>query len=274
MAMETTGKELAKEVVQQLITSDEFQSLFKALIADTIDKKLSSLNSKIEDVRTELHEKIESINTDHEKVRAELLDVIKENKELKKKTDAMSKKLDTNINNTNVNYHGVHQIRQERLGNSLRLTGVPESPIERNKDTQQIIPEDTEKVVQDIALKAGITLQKEDLDSARRVPRPNHVRAETPRVIEVRFMRHNVRQKFLSSRRNLKGTGIGVHEVLTKLHQYIYDQAKDMVQNVEKAKTAWTWNGITTILVENNGKTYKHKVRAVEEIKRVAEKYS
>jgi hypothetical protein len=172
-------------------------------------------------------------------------------------------------------YNGMATLQQESLRNSLRITGVPEAPIKRDIETKKIIPEDIGKVILDIASKTGVTLQIEDLDSATRVPKPLHARhTATPRTIEVKFTRHIIRQKVLLSRKELKGTGVGIHEVLSKSNQIVYEQAKDMVKNVAKATKVWTWDGVTTILVEDEGKSIKYRVRDVEQIKQIAETHS
>jgi hypothetical protein len=273
MATET-NKNLAKQLVAELISSDEFHSLLKSLLSDTIDKKLSNLHSKMEEVKTEIYDKMGNMETEYEKIRGELHEVRVQNDELTKRNVKLSNKLDVAINNTNANFQGISSLQQDQCRNSLRLTGVPESPVKRDPETDKIIPEDTEKIVRDIALQSGITVSEEDLDWASRIPKPKNYNSATPRVIEVRFTRRSVRQKVLLSRTKLKGTGIGVHETITKVVQFVFDQAKDMVKNVRKAKTVWIWNGVPTILVEDDGKPYKYQVRSIDDIKRVAEKHS
>ena len=103
-----------------------------------------------------------------------------------------------------------------------------------------MIHENTEEVVRDfLKEKMGTNIKTEDLDSARRIPRPpkQHDTGK-PRAIVVKFMRNSDRQKVISKRRCLKGSGIGVHvhEVLTKASQYIYDQARDMARSAEEVK--------------------------------------
>ena len=90
-----------------------------------------------------------------------------------------------------------------------------------------MIHENTEEVVRDfLKEKMGTNIKTEDLDSARRIPRPPKQRdTGKPRAIDVKFMRNNDREKVISNRRCLKASGIGVHGVLTKASQYIYDQA-------------------------------------------------
>ena len=87
-------------------------------------------------------------------------------------------------------------------------------------------------------------------------------------------MRHSDRQKVISNRRCLKGSGIGVHEVLTKASQYIYDQARDMAKSAEEVQSVWTWNGVTHVLAEDKQKTYKYQVRSVHDVLEIAKKHS
>ena len=67
---------------------------------------------------------------------------------------------------------------------------------------------------------------------------------------------------------------LGVHEVLTKARQYIYDQARDMARPAEEVKCVWTWNGITHVLAEDREKTYKYQVRSVLDVLAIAKKHS
>ena len=87
-------------------------------------------------------------------------------------------------------------------------------------------------------------------------------------------MRNSTRQKVISNRRCLKGTGIEVHEVLTKVFQYIFDAARNMSKSVDNVKSVCTWNGITYVLAEDKDKIYQYKVRSSQDIQAVAKKHS
>jgi hypothetical protein len=274
-----TSKDLAKNVVSELIENDKFRCMFKSLISESLDEKLTSLNNKIDTIKTEYNCKMDEMRTEFdgklEEMRGELHETRVENETLAKKNEKLKDDLNITTNNAMYTYNGLATLQQETLRNSLRITGVPEAPIKRDPETKKIIPENTEQVTLDIALKTGVTLQMEDLDSATRIPKPMHARhTATPRPIEVKFTRRIIRQKVLSSRRQLKGTGVGVHEVLSKSNQIVYEQAKDMVKNVAKATKVWTWDGITTILVEDEGNSTKYRVRNLEQIKQIAETHS
>jgi hypothetical protein len=237
--MENT-KDVAKGVVAELIVSEQFRDMIKSLIAESLDEKLTTLNDKIDKVKNECENKIEAMkaecNEKIEEVKGELHEARVQNEALAKEHEKHKKDREITVNNSMINYQCIKNLKQDLLRNSLRVTGVPESPVQRDPVSNKIIPEDTEQIILDTLSKTGVTLCVEDIDSATRIP--NHKNTATPRTIDIRFTRHSTRQKVLSSRRNLKGTGVGVHESLTKWNQFIYDQAKDMVRNVDKAVTA------------------------------------
>lgn len=71
-----TSKELAKNVVEELIVSDQFRTLFKSLISESLDEKLTIINNKMDGIKTEFNNKVESMETDYnekiEKLKGEL----------------------------------------------------------------------------------------------------------------------------------------------------------------------------------------------------------
>ena len=77
-------------------------------------------------------------------------------------------------------------------------------------------------------------------------------------------MRNSNRQKVIANRRRLKGTGIGVHEVLTQASKYIFDATKDMAKSVSKVKSVWAWQGVTHVLVDDGQTTIRYRVHSVK----------
>ena len=273
------------------LTYDKFRVLFKELFAESMDENMTKINcklgelkdefnDKVEKVKHECDEKIEKMKVDHsekvEQINGELHDIKLANKELVKKNAGLQEEISKLRNDTTNNFRGILEIHQDGHRNSLKLTGVPESPMKRDPITQSMIHENTEEVVRVfLKEKMGTIIKTEDLDSARRIPRPPKQRdTGKPRAIVVKFMRNSDRQKVISNRRCLKGSGIGVHEVLTKASQYIYDQARDMARSAEEVKFVWTWNGITHVLAEDKEKTYRYQVRSVHDVLAIAKKHS
>ena len=87
-------------------------------------------------------------------------------------------------------------------------------------------------------------------------------------------MRNSNRQKVIANRRRLKGTGIGVHEVLTQASQYIYDATRDMAKSVSKVQSVWTWQGVTHVLVDDGDTAIKCRVHSLKDIQDIAKKYA
>ena len=176
------------------------------------------------------------------------------------------------------NFNGLIQVRQDRLRNYLRITGIPEKPGKRNPITDKMDPEDTEEVVCNFLKdNMDITVTVADLDSARRVRKTDKDRnSSKPRPIVCEFIRHSVRQKVITNRRKLKGTGIGIHEMLTEGNRYVYEATQDMAKsvNLEEVKKVWTWNGVTHILAEDDKKIYRYVVRSIQDINNVEKLHS
>jgi len=141
--------------------------------------------------------------------------------------------------------------------------------------TDKLVREDTQKVVQELLQdKMDVTISEADLDSVRRVPKSkNQQNTGAPRPILVTFVRNSLRQKVISKRRILKGTGIGVHDVLTKTNQFIYNETKKMAKDMNKIQSVWTWNGITIVLLEDKGNKIKYNVRTVKDIKVIQDRH-
>ena len=93
-----------------------------------------------------------------------------ENEELIKKNAGLHEELEQLRNESVNNFRDIVEIHQDANRNSLKITGVPESPVKRNPVTERMIPENTEEVVKNfLEVKMGISTEETDLDSARKV---------------------------------------------------------------------------------------------------------
>ena len=83
-------------------------------------------------------------------------------KNLQRKTQDSMKNLNNYVNN----FRGIVEIHQDANRNSLKITGIPESPVKRNPVTERIFPKNTEEVVKNFfEVKMGISIEETDLDS-------------------------------------------------------------------------------------------------------------
>ena len=280
MADSNEASSTAKQLIVAELTYDQFCALFKKLFSESMNELKQEINDKVQELKGECDNKIEAIRIKQderiEELKGELHEVRVENEELEKQNAGLQDELAHLRNETKNNFRGILEIHQDANRNSLKITGVPESPVKRNPVTQRMIPENTEEVVKNFMKdKMGISIEETDLDSAVRIKNSGKQQdSGAPQPIVVKFTRHSTRQKVISNRRCLKGTGIGVHEVLTKGFQYIYDQARTMAKTVDKVKSVWTWNGITYVLAEDEVNTYKYKIRSIQDINDVAKKHS
>lgn len=246
---------LPKQIVTELVRGTEFRSMLKGLMSEVMDEKLAKLNERIDRMEGDIH----TCHVEYEELK-------KTNAELLVSLNKLSQITAVNHNNTmDLEQKTVHR-------NSLRITGIPESEVQTDPETRKIIPEDTIKIVKDMVKdELEIDLTDEDLDSVHREKRRSDGK---PRSIIANFTRNTVRNKVLSARRKLKGTHKGVQEVLSFRTQFLLDQAKDMCEYDNKARTAWSWNGIVTILVDLGGeRTKRCTVTNVDDIRKIARKY-
>ena len=228
----TEAGSTSKPLVVADLTYDQFCVLFKKLFSESMNELKQEINDKVNELKGECDNKIEAMRTQQneriEEIKGELHKVRVENEKLIKKNAGLHEELEQLHNESVNNFRGIVEIHQDANRNSLKITGIPESPVKRNPVTGRIIPENTEEVVKNfLEVKMDISIEETDLDSARRIQKTGKQRdTGTPRPIVVNFMRNSTRQKVISNRRCLRGTGIGVHEVLTKGFQYIYDAAR------------------------------------------------
>ena len=110
----------------------------------------------------------------------------------------------------------VTEIEQYCIKNCLLISGVPETPIEHDEKGNRI-RENTDKIVIVIDLvkeKLNIDLKEEDIDCSER-KKKGLPAVGNPRSIMVKFTTRNTRNKIIREIKKLKGTHIGIQELLT-----------------------------------------------------------
>lgn len=96
-------------------------------------------------------------------------------------------------------------------------------------------------------------LKPEDIDRTHRTAKSNRDKGK-PRAIIAKFTSYNTRKSVIKERCRLKGTGIGIQELLTKQKQTLLDRAKKSVNEVPRFKASWTWDGNVVLLVDYDAK--------------------
>ena len=214
-----SSDELADKIVIKLARNSEF----RALLADLINP---------------LKKEINSLKTSVEKLEGEVF-------ELKQKNDGLQEENQLKDNKiANLEWHAAQdrlhhiELEQNNNKNSLLISGFPERKKDSDSDTST--PEDTNKVVLDMASeKLGIELTEEDIDHSYRSKNALPGRKlGTPRPIYVKFTRYCTRKKVMMARKKLKGTGLGLHDSLVYGRAQLLRQAQGLVKTMNRYKHA------------------------------------
>jgi len=225
------------DFVNELIKSQDFKTFFKDLINEAVADKLSQLNNEVVDLRKE----ITDLKEDVEKLKGENLG---QQSTLNKLTKASNKNemLRNDVSNRlNARSVDLEELQQYTRRNCVLINGVPEHKGENTNDVVVNIAQE----------KMGIELEPEDLDRSHRIGKFKAPGKHRPLI--VKFARYNVRQNFMKNRKQLKGTSIGVSDLLTKFSQHLLHRANELVDQSRHVKAAWSWDGKVHVLIQHDG---------------------
>ena len=249
----TVSAELVTELVTMVQNNAKFMDLLRATIEQTVEKKISSIKEEQEKMNGKIHDL---------EVRCEV-----QAKALAKLSHDNDEHYDRDYKRT----VSITEIEQYCIKNCVLISGVSETPIEHGEEGNRI-RENTDKIVIDLVKeKLDIDLKEEDIDCSER--KKGLPVVGKPRSIMVKFTRRNTRNKIIRERKKLKGTHIGIQELLTYSKQKLLEEANKMVNEVSRAKAAWSWDGNIYILVESGPKPTRHIVRSSWEIGVLYQKY-
>ena len=246
----------------------------------TVDKLMTNPMFKtfLQDIMSPLKKKIDSLETKVEKLEGIVFDLQKDNDKMTLEQENKDAQLAVLQETLGMNRDVIIDLQQAQNRNMLMISGVPEK--KREIDTESasaVVPEDTGSVVVKLVKeKLGIDIKEDDIDRSYRTKDPyqrSH-KPGTPRLIFVKFTRYNMRKKIIKSRRLLKGTGIGMSDVLTYPRAQLYRQAQGLVKSNEKVKACWTWDGYVQILVDvGEEQTKKVGIGNLRDLQVIAKKY-
>lgn len=219
--------------VQEISVNEDFRALMKLLVKEAIDDKLETLMRRVEIIEGDIHELCVSNNS-----------LIEANAK-------MVAQVNTLTNRIEVQYHQIDELQQNEHSNTLLVSGIPEEGTKEN-------PENTNEVIRTLAReKLRVEIDERDIDIIHRTGKQT---GRKPRNIVVKFTRHTTRHVFLKSRKNLKGTKIGIQEILSTRNQYLLDKARQLVNDARWVKGAWSWDGRICVLVQPDGQKEGKKV--------------
>jgi hypothetical protein len=144
----------------------------------------------------------------------------------------------TNVANTLTNRsETIEDLQQYTRRNCVIVTGIPEEVDEKTDDA----------VIKIASEMMELPLEDTDIDRSHRIGRPRNGKA---RPVVVKFARYNTRQKFMLKRTKLKGSKLGVQDLLTPFTQHLLQKAKELVEQSDHVTAAWTWDGRVMVLVK------------------------
>ena len=241
--------EQISEEVRDFFSSQQFQDLFKLSLTEAVQKEMRKLQTQLELAESRVIELETDLNS-----KSALITSLQKQRELDSADISKLK-------------HDMNDAEQYSRRNCVRLYGVPENS-----------KEDTDQVMLDLASeKLDIKLQRHEIDRSHRVgvPRTTSSRSgagnrPTPRPIIVKFTTYRTRDVVLKSRRNLKGTHMGIEEDLTVANRILLSKAKEAVKNSDKVSAAWSSDGRIIVLVKaTNGSTVRKRILSISELNKL-----
>jgi hypothetical protein len=262
MADSTQAKAIAKEVVAELKSDPEFQTVLKNLIAEAVE-------SKLKEVRTRL----DKLELTTEVTDGKVFDLQNKCDQLSVRCNNLEQQYGDLANHMNHQRIAVQETQQYTRRNCLLITGVPEKPDERDGEGK-IIPEDTDSVVKEfVKEKLGFEIDSKDIDRTHRSTRSKRSDGKARGII-AKFTTYNTRSQIIKARKKLKGTGMGIQELLTKAKQELLTRTKMAVKNFPRFQSAWSWDGTITLLVaDGKGKNFYCTINSAWELTDIAKSH-
>ena len=240
----------SSDLVDQLISNKKYENWLSTLMNNAMKPEFQELKKTVTELREEthglkkeneeLHEEINVLKVDRDESKSEIqrLKWEKENNtHAIEETDRHLEQLRTTVS---LQGERVEELQQYTRRNCLLVTGIPEST-----------GENTDELIQELARdKMNFELKEYDIDRTHRTGQSYNGK---PRAIAVKFTRYTTRNNFIKNRKQLRGTKIGVQEMLTPYTRGLLKRAQDLVEQAHWVKGAWTWDGRVNILVQPLG---------------------
>lgn len=253
---------VAQQLVTLLASDPSYEELMLKLFSKVMGDKLKHVHERLDKVEQRLDE-----------ADGHIFDMKTKDDRLEARIREQENMYGTLANKAHHDGVAIAETQQYTRRNCVLITGVPEITHERDLNGKTV-PENTDKTVMKLAKeKLGIELREEDLD---RTHRATHAKRSDgkPRAIVAKFTRYNTRAKIIQARRELRGSGIGIHDLLTKHKQSLLNDAKEAVKAHPRIKAAWSWDGNITILIDiGGGKDKRFNVNSAMDIKDLVRRY-
>lgn len=240
------------DFVNEVIHNTDFKSFFMNLITEAVSEQMKSISTavhKLQDEVTNLKEELDKTKGEIH----ELHRVQKQQMEVNRVHGMQVGDLTNRLHNRSLT---IEDLQQYTRRNCVLVTGVPEETGENTDET----------IIKLAKEKMEVPLTGQDIDRSHRIGTRKDGK---PRSIVVKFCRYNMRYKFIKARANLKGTKVGVQELLTPYTQHLLKRAKELVTQSRHIKGAWTWDGRVSVEIEKNGRKWKETVRHENDLHKI-----
>ena len=267
------GTASSSDLVEQLISNKRYENWLSTLMNNAMKPEFQELKKTVTELRNEihglkkeneeLHEEINELKVGRDEVKSEIQHLRWEkdnNTHANKETNRHLEQLRSTVS---MQGDRVEELQQYTRRNCLLVTGIPEST-----------GENTDELIQEIAReKIKIELKDNDIDRTHRTGQSYNGK---PRPIVVKFTRYSARNNFMRNRKQLKGTKIGVQEMLTPFIRGLLKRAQDLVEQAHWVKGAWTWDGKVNVLVQPLGceKPKRETVKNQDELYSIFNRYA
>ncbi len=189
------------------------------LVNDKMDQVKQEIRNDFETLREELaatNTEMDELKTDYESVKQDMLHAIERVKELETTVVELQKRCDDNTTLANDN-------AQFSRKESIRIHGL--QPYEKGENCKAIV--------------LKLFKEKLKIDLPPYTIHVAHRGGHKKESVLVRFFNRDDRFLILKNRKLLKGTHIGIQEDLSPLNVKLMNQ----LQNDERIKSTWSWNG-------------------------------
>lgn len=248
----TPARTSSTDFVNEIIHNEDFKLFFQSLVTETVSRQMNELSTAV----CKLLDEVTSLTTELDQVKGELHEInykqdhqVNFNNRTEQLVNGLTNKLDARS-------LVIEDLQQYTRRNCVVVTGVPEVGGENTDDI----------IVQLSNDKMKVPLTETDLDRTHRI---GNRTGDKPRPIVVKFSRYNTRYKFIKSRKNLKGTKIGVQELLTPYTQHLLKRAKELVASSRHIKSVWTWDGKVSVQIEQNGQKRTLRVKHEQDLYKI-----
>ena len=179
-----------------------------------------------------------------------------------KALEGSSKENDDLVNGITNLEKEVNDIEQYSRRNSLRVSGIPEK---LNESTDELV----KKLAED---KLNVCIADQDIDRSHRVGKIINETGDEDtktrhRQILIKFTNYDARNKVIRSRSKLKGSGITIHEDLTRKNQTLLSKTSKK----QGVVSAWSKDGRIFAAVPSTtpGQTVKMLISGIDDLKNV-----